>query len=268
MATGDIKNIIRRLSSLIPSSWFSKASSTGHWWDGGTDIGALLQGFGTVANWAYNQAVLAKAQMRLLTSSGMFIDLWSYDRLGAYIQRKPGETDALWSMRVQKEVCRIRVSRSGMSQAILDLTGTAPIIIEPWNTGDCGAWSTGVGSSALPTPSSWVTGVNSSGNAVQGQYGWGTQAWTAVVLMIVKLPGLQGIPSIGGWSTGVGSSATMTIGSWTTGVGSSATPNGSTLGGISWITQSQVAGAVTSQDVYDAINRTKAEGVQVFVQLI
>lgn len=102
----------------------------------------------------------------------------------------------------------------------------------------------------------------------QGQYGWGTQAWPAVVLMIVKMPGVQGIPNLGGWSTGVGSSATPTIGSWTTGVGSSATPNGSTLGGMSWITQSQITGAVTTQDVYDAINRTKPEGVQVFVRLI
>jgi len=151
-----------------------------------------------------------------------------------------------------------------MYQAILDLTGTAPVIIEPWNTGDCGGWSQGVGSAALPTPSSWVTGSP----PVQGQYGWGTQAWTAVVLMIVKMPGVQGIPSIGGWSTGIGSSATMTIGSWTTGVGSSATPNGSTLGGMSWVSQSQITGTVTTQDVYDAINRTKPEGVQVFVKLI
>ena len=233
-----------------------------------TNVGALLQGFGNVGSYIYNLAVLAKAQMRLLTSVGLFIDLWSYDRLGLFIQRKTGETDAAWRARVAKEVVRIRVSRSGMYQTILDLTGFAPVIIEPWNTGDCGAWSRGVGSSALPTPSSWVTGVNSSGNVVQGQYGWGTQTWTAVVLMIVKMPGVQGIPKLGGWSTGVGSGASPTIGSWTTGVGSSATPNGSTLGGMSWITQSQITGTVTTQDVYDAINLTKPVGVQVFVQLI
>lgn len=262
--TGTQANIVKRLASLIPPSWFSQASPTGHWWVGGTDISALLQGFGNVASWAYSQIVLAKAQMRLLTSVGMFIDLWSYDRLGTYIQRKPGETDAAWKTRVAKEVVRIRVSRSGMYQAILDLTGSPPVILEPWNTGDAGAWSHGVGSSALPTPSSWVTGSPPK----QGQYGWGTQTWTAVVLMIVKMPGVQGIPNIGGWSTGVGSGATMTIGAWTTGVGSSANPNGSTLGGMSWITQSQITGDVTTQDVYDAINRTKPVGVQVFVQLI
>lgn len=156
-ATGSQANIVKRLASLIPPSWFSQASPTGHWWVGSTDIGALLQGFGNVASYIYNLTVLAKVQMRLLTSVGMFIDLWSYDRLGSYIQRKTGETDVVWKTRVAKEVVRIRVSRSGMYQAILDLTGNPPVIIEPWNTGDCGAWSTGVGSSALPTPSSWVT---------------------------------------------------------------------------------------------------------------
>lgn len=33
--TGTQDNIVKRLASLIPPSWFSQASSTGHWWDGG-----------------------------------------------------------------------------------------------------------------------------------------------------------------------------------------------------------------------------------------
>jgi len=37
---------------------------------------------------------------------------------------------------------------------------------------------------------------------------------------------------------------------------------------MSWVSQSQITGTVTTQDVYDAINRTKPEGVQVFVKLI
>ena len=261
-------SILDRLASLIPPSWFSQANPNGKW-QYSTNVGAVLAGLYNVNLWIYNLILLAKAQTRLLTSVGMFLDLWSYDRLGLAIQRKPGEGDTAWQTRVAKEVVRIRVSRSGMYQAMLDLTGHAPIIIEPWSTGDCGAWSTGVGSSALPTPSCWVTGVNAAGNAVQGQYGWGTQVWSSVVLMIVTRPGIGlGVANMGGWSTGVGSSATMTLGSWTTGNGASASPNGSTLGGMAWITQSQVTGPVTDQDIYDAVNRTKPAGVSVFVQLI
>jgi hypothetical protein len=50
--------------------------------------------------------------------------------------RKAGECDATYDARVKKEILRERVTRSGMIKALTDLTGNAPLILEPRGLGE------------------------------------------------------------------------------------------------------------------------------------
>lgn len=130
-----------RIVRLLPSRWFSTPAPVRD---------AIIGGISDLLAWAWWLIGYAKAQTRLATASGIFIDIFAFDYLGLTITRRTGEVDPFYSARVGKELLRERVTRAGMAQAILDLTGSAPVIIEPWLGLDCGGWTTGVGSGAFP----------------------------------------------------------------------------------------------------------------------
>lgn len=64
-----------------------------------------------------------------------------------------------------------------------------------------------------------------------------------------------GVANIGGWSTGVGSSAGPSPMGWDQGSGE-------------WVSEALITGPVTDQDIYDTINATKPTGETVWVQLV
>ena len=130
--TAESDAILNRIIRLLPSRWWSTPAPIRE---------AIIGGASDVLAQAQALFVYAKAQMRLATATGFWIDLFSYDYLGLTTQRRTGESDAAYAARVKKELVRERVTRSGMMQALLDLTGKAPIIIEPFRGGDVGGWS-------------------------------------------------------------------------------------------------------------------------------
>ena len=199
MSTGDRDDIASRLWTVLPPSWFVQGQPA-------PNITAAIQGFATVASWAYGLIAFAKNQTRLLTSSGMFIDLWAYDRLGLTTKRRRNEADALWSDRVKKEVIRERVTRGGLVRAITELTGKTPVAFEPWSPTDCGGW-------ASRMSSSYANGLASWGSYASGGSGrWGSRNIPNVGLVTVYRPGIQGVANVGGW----GSRATnpIALGGW------------------------------------------------------
>jgi hypothetical protein len=259
MATGDQNDIATRLQSLIPPSWFP---------DGSPVVNSILQGFATVGAWAYSLIAFAYLQIRLVTASGIFVDLFSFDYLGLRVTRRLGELDAQWRLRVKREILRERVTRKGMYQALLDLTGFAPVIIEPWNTGDCGAVArpggaigysfalagvdpgtsngVGVGALGLGVGNGCFYAPPKAGSSFQGAGYMGSLSYPNQVFVRTKLPGLQGVPNVAGIGTP----------GFAFGIGSGELINGSFI-----------VGAVTTQDVYDTINATKPEGSTVWVAL-
>ena len=260
MATGDAADITTRLQRLLPARWFSTPAP---------NRDAILGGVADALAWAYSTIVWAKAQTRLLTSAYPMLDVWAYDYLGLSIVRRTNEPDAAFATRVKKEVLRERVTRNGMLQALLDLTGLAPVIIEPWNPGDCGAWSsttTGqsfnrwgwtVGNSnpsiSLTLATQWANGNTAF---------WGTMALPNETLIGYWPPGVVGVPSVGGWGQGVGSAGTQYGFGWATGVGS-----GATVSGVSeWVSMAMMSGPVTTQDILNTIVATKPSGVIVWQQ--
>jgi hypothetical protein len=82
-----------------------------------------------------------------------------------------------------------------LTTATADLTGNAPLILETWNTNDCGAGENGT--------------FACSGNGVGGAGCWGAQVMPNQVLITVYLSGVAtGVPNVGGWSSGQGAAAT------------------------------------------------------------
>ena len=141
MATGDSDDILSRLKSYTPRNWF------GDWADAPI-ISAILTGISTVLAACYLLVVFAKAQTRLDTSSGGWVDIWVSDFLGTTLPRKPNESDASYIARAKIAIFQAKGTRPAMIGALTQLTGKAPVIFEParpLDTGCMGA-STGVAS--------------------------------------------------------------------------------------------------------------------------
>lgn len=251
MATGDQQDIQGRLQSVVPPSWFG---------DEHPQETALLSGFANVASWAYSLIAFAKLQMRRLTASGIFLDLYAFSYLGLALQRRAGESDASYSPRIGKEILRERVTRAGVQQAVFDLTGKEPIMFEPWNTGDTGA----LYSRIVPVTS---TGTLAFGSRVTGATGaglLGSRKMANVAFMTIFRPGVFNVSNRGGIASRTTPTALYTLG----GFGSRTSVSTAATGSFAFITKAQAAGTISDQDIYDAVNANKALGITVVARLI
>jgi hypothetical protein len=141
MSTGDQSDIISRLRSYLPRGWFGD-------WSQAQNISALLSGIASVFAVLYTLIMFFKAQMRLGTSTGGWIDLWAADFFGGNLPRKPNESDASYIARIQYTIFQQKATRPAMIAVLTRLTGRTPIVFEPnrpLDTGCLGA-NTGVNS--------------------------------------------------------------------------------------------------------------------------
>ena len=251
MATGDQADVAGRLRSLLPPSWFPQTAP---------NVNALLQAFASAGAFIYSLIAFAYLQIRLATASGVFLDVFAYDYLGLAIRRRKNEQDDHWRARIKREILRERVTRNGMAQALYDLTGSWPTIVEPWNPGDVGALNigtlalagaslgatngAGVGGMALNTNNHCLYIVPQPSYFSGGAGLVGSTQMPCQALIMVNSLGNQGIPNVAGLGTSYG------------GLGA---------GGLELVTPSQVVGAVTTQDVYDTINAAKPTGSVMWV---
>jgi hypothetical protein len=141
MATGDQSDVLGRLRSYMPPTWFGD-------WAEAPIISALLNGIASVLSTAYLLIMFFWAQTRLDTSSGGWVDIWASDFLGTSLPRKPNESDPSYIARIKIAVFQPKATRPAMIQALTQLTGRAPIIFEPARPLDSGCMgeNTGVAS--------------------------------------------------------------------------------------------------------------------------
>lgn len=221
MATGDVKDIRDRLLSrnnLAP--WFPFGDAV---------LVAILTGSATAFAFIYSAYKYAAAQTRLLTMSGMFLDLFAYDFFGSLFMRRQSETDMSFLPRIQKELFRRRNTRAGISQAINDLVGSPPTIVELWNPGDCGAYD-------IP---------QSLGYDVAGL--WGSYDFPYQFLITVPEPVSPGIPNVTGYDDPQG---------------------GYDVGGMAeYYDPSQFVGLITQQMIYDTVNQNRSAGITAWVKI-
>ena len=251
---GDSNDLLARVKRTLPSHWFNQAAPIRD---------AILGGLSDLSAWCYSFVYYAYAQMRIATASGPWLDLIANDYLGLYLKRN-GASDEVFRAKIRATILQERVTRAGMVSVLTQLVGSPPSIFEPWNPGDAGGWDIGsfawAGAAAGTQPgggwnaaSGWDTNASgysikpSSFQASGGAGGWGTLLMPSQVLITVPPVATQGIPQIGGWSQGPAA--------WGGGIGDWA--DDATLG----------TGALTDQDIYDAINATKPTGVIAWVDI-
>ena len=134
MATGDTTDMAGRTLAALPVGWFPDDAPT---------LAMVLAGISASQSFIYGLFQTAKAQERIATASGAFLDAISADFFGIGLPRFLNETDAQYRTRISAELLREKGTRAGLIRALTDLTGRAPIVFEPQNIADSGAWDTG-----------------------------------------------------------------------------------------------------------------------------
>jgi hypothetical protein len=217
--TGDQSDMLTRLKALLPFGWFRDSTPV---------LDALLSGFGWALAQVYSLIQYAQSQTSITTASDGFLDLYSYVYFGNNLPRRQQEMDDPFRARILATLLREKVTRPAMVKALLNLTGRAPVIFEPFQPIDTGAY-----------------GIPTSGYGVAGKYGsllYPSQFWITAFR-----PAGSGIPNVAGY------------GSSSSGYGIPSQGEYASLG--------QVQGFVTDADIYAAIAATKAEGVTAWAQL-
>lgn len=128
---GGSANVLKRIWRVLPKGWFQ--------W-GAPNRDAILGGLSDSASWCYGLVQYARQQTRLSSANGIWLDIFAYDFLGRTLVRN-GLIDDSFRALIRSTVLQERVTRLGMIEAVTLLTGKAPWVFEPWNTGDTGAYS-------------------------------------------------------------------------------------------------------------------------------
>ncbi len=91
----------------------------------------LFTAYAGEVNAAHDQIRQALLQMVIATAEGEWLDLWG----SLYsVGRLSGESDVAYRARIPQEAFRIRVNALAIELAILQLTGKAVQILEPWTS--------------------------------------------------------------------------------------------------------------------------------------
>lgn len=220
MATGTQADIFNRLNNLLPSKWFT----------GATPIkDAVLQGIASVLAQVYALYAYAVLQTRVATMTDAWLDIASADYFGAGLPRNPNEADSRYRARILANMFVPRTSRPAMVGVLTRLTGRAPVIIEPTNPSDTGAY-----------------GAPNSGYGVAGAYGSLLLPFQCFVKAYRPLT--SGIPNIAGY-------------------GNSPAAYGIASQGGEYASLSMVQGYIADADIYAAIDATKPIATTIWTKI-
>jgi len=170
MATGDQEDILARLKSAIPFSWFGDESPV---------IDGILSGFAYIGSLIYSLIEDAKLQTRISTATGGFLDLVAGDFFGAWLTRNPNESDYNFRTRILLNLTRERTTRAALITMLEDLTGRTPIVIEPGRAADNGAYG-------------YISGYGSAGY-------YGSLSLPCQCFVIAYRPNDKGAPLVAGY---------------------------------------------------------------------
>lgn len=134
MAIGDKNDFANRLKMVLPT-WFG---------DNYPILNALLNGYADLESFIYSLVQYVKLQMRIQTATDENLDLIACDFFGDLLERFPGVSDTLFRKEILATLLEEMATRQGMIKAIKNLTGHDPIIFEPWNYNDTGAYNVNV----------------------------------------------------------------------------------------------------------------------------
>ncbi len=130
MATGDGADMARRLRVVLPRRWFSDTAPV---------LDAVLEGFGS--GWAelQDQVNFALTQLRLLTVTGVWLDLASLDYKGGALPRRFNESDDAFRNRLLP-ILPDRGTRPALEARLAQLTGQPFWVFEAMRPADVGGY--------------------------------------------------------------------------------------------------------------------------------
>jgi hypothetical protein len=133
---GDNSDMLARLKMVLPARWFSDTAPV---------LDALLTGLASAWSGLYALLGYVRAQTRIATATGIFLDIASADYLGGSLPRRVGESDGAYSARIRSNLINPRATRAGLVQILTNLTGRAPVVFEPLNATDTGGYNVNLG---------------------------------------------------------------------------------------------------------------------------
>lgn len=133
MATGDQNDFVSRLQQLLPHGWFA---------NGVVPIrDALVQGLAYTHAFVYSLFAYVRLQSRIATATDGFLDMIVGDFLGNSLPRGKAQSDASYRARVLAAIFLERATRPALIRMLTQVTGRAPIVIEPMRGADVGGYS-------------------------------------------------------------------------------------------------------------------------------
>ena len=178
MATGDAADFQQRIIGVLPR-WFGDVSSS-------PVVSGLIGASAYVFAQVYSLLAYVRLQTRIRTATDGWLDLASQDYFGNALPREGNEADTAFRARILATLFPQRVTRPGMLGALTVLTGTPPVLFEPWRPADC-----------------FVLGYSSLGIGQLGSYQMPAQAFISVTLPSGN--GGAGIAGLGSNYAGLGS---------------------------------------------------------------
>jgi hypothetical protein len=134
--TGDTNDMLARLKMVLPARWFADVTPI---------LDAVLTGLANAWSQLYGLLATVKLQTRLITASGVFLDIAASDYFGSALPRRAGEADAAYSARIRANLIAQRATRAGVVAALVNITGRKPLIFEPLNPTDTGGYNVNLG---------------------------------------------------------------------------------------------------------------------------
>lgn len=217
--TGDQIDILARIKRALPGTWFGSESPL---------VDALLTGLAATSAFVYSLYLYAKLQTRVLTATDGWLDMIAADFFGASLQRAANQTDASFRARIIVNLFRERGTRAAIIKVLTELTGRAPVIIEPQRPADTGAYR-----------------APNSGYGVAGAYGSLQLPFQAFVQ--AYRPAGSGIPNVAGYGISTGAYRT---------------PSRSDYASLD-----DIVGAVADADIQAAVDSVKPAGTIIWMKI-
>jgi hypothetical protein len=206
---GGEADILARLRAVLPARWFPDSSPI---------LDGLLSGFAAGWSFAYQQLQYVRAQTRIGTASGIWLDIIAQDYFGSRLVRHAGQDDSAYRSAIQRELFRERGTRNALVSVLQDLTGRTPFIFEPARTTDTGGYTSSAG--------------GGGGIAYGNAGGWGSLTLPFQCFITAYRPRGGGIAMIGGWCSAAGAYG---------------------QGAIQYASLAMVQAQVTDADIYNAV---------------
>jgi hypothetical protein len=131
---GSQADILNRLQRLQPPGWFAV---------GMVPIrDALLTGVANALAFVFSLFAYLKLQTRIASATDGFLDLISFDFFGNELPRG-NQTDQSFKASIQANLFAKRNTRAAIIGVLTQITGRAPVVIEPARAADVGAYDVG-----------------------------------------------------------------------------------------------------------------------------